>query len=273
MGWRFGLTVLLALVAVLGTFITAVAATGLHVPWGALIWASLVVLIVSVAAAFVKGRSQLIPVAFVDELGVDGVYDACLCDAQALAEACVLTRPSYGHQYVPAAIAEQWRLRNPKGFVVLLNASKKLSSCFGVLGLSDSFWGQFIAGRISDTQLTAEDVLPLMESKRAPRLYLSGVVVRDAGTYCGSKRARVMIWAMLTYIKRLYGLRDTRQLYALAVTPDSERLLENLGFQHACDRGVRVDRSYLFQFELTKESWTRLLERVGDLSRLCRCKF
>ena len=106
-------------------------------------------------------------------------------------------------------------------------------------------------------------------AEKSNRLYVSGVVVQDAGTVRGAKRARVMLWALLDYYRRRFGLRKERLLFGLAVTEDSERLMKNLGFQLASPGDGRLDKCNLYEFRMNKTEWQRILAKVGDLSSMC----
>jgi hypothetical protein len=183
-----------------------------------------------------------------------------------------MTRPFYGHEYVEPEKAVLWLRKNPKAFIEMVNEDDELCACFGVLALSDSFMEQFIKGRVSDTQLEADDICGDLESKKCTRLYISGVIVREHTSYRGHKRASVMIWAMLTYAKKLYGLRRRRELFAVAVTKESERLMKRLGFQMACEKNSRTDECNLYSYMLTKDSWDHMIGQVGDWSKLCEFK-
>jgi hypothetical protein len=192
-----------------------------------------------------------------------------LCTRGGLCEACDLTRDFYGDAYVADDVAEQWRLRNPHAFVQIMNAENRLCACFGILAVRDSFMDQFIAGRVTDHQLRGEDVLGWQESKGAGRLYLSGVVVAEPGSPKGHRRAAVMFWAMLEYLRQLYGLSMPRQLFAVAVTDDSRRVMKNLGFVVETPASQRADKHDLYRYDVTESSWNRLLCVVNDWSRLC----
>ena len=150
-----------------------------------------------------------------------------------------------------------------------MNPENRLCACFGVLALRPSFMDQFIAGRVSDHQLGGEDVCTWSETARCPRLYLSGVVVLEPQSFRGRKRAYVMIWAMLEYMRRLYDFKTPRQVYAVAVTKESGRLMRNLGFVVETPATLRTDEWDLYRYDLTEASWHALLCQVGDFSPMC----
>lgn len=227
----------------------------------------------SFGVAYLRGRMAFLPDQLIDEMRDEERYECAPCTEERLREACEMTKPYYGHEYVEPDVAVQWRSRNPTGFVQIVNSSGELCACFGVLGLSQSFMDQYIKGNVDDTQLRGDDVLSLPASKRATSLYISGVVVRNPESHKGRKRANVMIWAMMTYVRQIYGLRKKRELYAVAVTRESERLMQNLGFTVASRANGRRDKCNLYCSELTPEFWKQLMCKVGDWSALCTCRF
>lgn len=272
-GWRIGVGAFVLVAGLAGVCITAVSSTGQIIPVWAIICVGIICLFIALGVSYFRGKMKHLPDSFVDEISTDGQYRCEYCTPERLREACEMSKPYYGHEYVSADIAEQWRMKNPKGFVEILNSDGELCACFGVLAMTKSFMEQFAKGRVSDTQLREDSICNFEDSKKSSRLYISGVVVRNPSTHRGSKRARVMIWAMLHYIKRLYGLRRVRQLYALAVNRESERLLRKLEFDLTSSGKHRVDKCNMYCYSLSKESWWKLINRVGDCSPMCKCAF
>lgn len=268
-----GLAAGAATLACIRTGLAFSGAAEIHFTPGVLVAGASASVLTGLLAAYLRGKSRLLPDSFVDETGVECPYQVEFCTPAVLRVACDLTRDSYADEYVSHDIAEQWRLRNPRAFVQIMNPENRLCACFGVLALRQSFMDQFIAGRVSDLQLGGEDVCTWSESQDSSRLYLSGVVVLEPTTFQGSKRARVMIWAMLEYMRRLYGIKTPRQLYAVAVTKESSRLMTNLGFVVHTSAALRSDKYDLFRYDLTEASWNALLRRVGDLSPMCCVDF
>ena len=217
-----------------------------------------------------KSRSEHLPDIVTDEDNDDGLYDVTLCDSETLREANALTKPYYHHEYVSDDVAERWREMNPKGFVAIRNKEQKLCAAFGVLAVEESFFGQFIKGRVLDNQLEAGDVLNFDGSKKSSKLYISGVVVRDADGPQGSRRACVMVWVMLDYLRKMYGTRRRRTVYALAVSKRSENLLRRFGFRVECRRSRRRDGLNLYSLSLNSNEMRRVEERIGDRSSSVR---
>jgi CHAT domain-containing protein len=272
-GWKAGLAAATAVIGGVRTVLTFTGAANVRFTLGELAITLPAFISVGLVAAYLRGRTKMLPDSFVDEMGSERSYRAEYCTGAALREACDLTKDCYGQEYVSHDVAEQWRVKNLQAFVQIRDPAKGLCAAFGVLALSDSFMEQFIRGTVTDHQLGADDVLAPDESRRCTRLYLSGVVVRDAGSFLASKRARVMCWTILEYIRQLYGLSGQRDLYAIAVTKESSRLMANLGFSVEASAGGRKDQCDLYRFRLTEASWKELLCRVYDCSVVCSCEF
>jgi hypothetical protein len=272
-GWKTGLTASGAIFSFFAVVIGLINATEVRVPWKFIGLAAVLSILIFPIAAYLRGRVHLIPDSLIDEMSEDGVYSCEYCSDETLREACEMTEVFYGQDYVAADIALQWWIKNPKAFVAIKNAEGELCACFGILALEHGFMGQFIDGKVSDRQLKESDILSFSASKKANRLYISGVVVRDPGTPRGGKRARVMIWVMLKYIKKLCGANLDRELIALAVTKESENLLKRFGFQLIGNSAQRVDRHNLYSYKLTAETWDKMLVRAYDCSRMCNCEF
>jgi hypothetical protein len=142
-----------------------------------------------------------------------------------------------------------------------------------MLGLKDGCVDLHMRGDVLDSDLATADVLTFSQTKLSSCLYISGVVVRNPGSTVGNRRATVMIWAMLMYVKKLLGLKHSRQLYTIAVTKEAKRLLVNFGFTLHRPGHQRKDGCDLFVFTLDQTSWKLLLAKVGDLSPMCTIQF
>ena len=264
-GWKTGLKASLTVLTTLGVVVTLAGAW----PPVLLVGTGVFSIAVGIRWAWMKGQSSLLPSTLVDELRDDQEYQAAYCTASQLREACEMTKPYYGNEYVPGTVAEQWRTKDPKAFVAITNEDGELCACFGVLALSPSFTHVFYKGQCTDTTLESDDILASEEAKHSPRLYLSGVVVREPHTQKGHKRARVMLWALLNYYQHRFGLKKDRTLFGLAVTPESERLLKTFKFRLASGRSDRHDNHNLYELRMSKSAWEKIFARVLDLSSIC----
>jgi len=228
----------------------------------------IIVAVLSVLIAYIRGRQKLFPSTIIDEFSSENSFTVTFCDNLNLREADEMTRPYFGRGFIPFDIIEQWRLRNEKGFVQINNAEGVLCACFVILGLEHSFLDQFVAGRLTEHDIDNTVILPFEDMKKEERIYISGVVVRDPGSYLGNKRARLLVWAMLIYIKKIFGLRKSRTFYAVGLTNESEKLLNAMGFIICGNKENRKDNSNLYRIELDKNKWEGLIARIGDYSKM-----
>ena len=227
-------------------------------------------LVVAAAVAWMRGRATMVSDVVVEEIESGEQYAAQYCTAAQLQEACDMTEEHYGREYVTGDVAEQWRLANPSGFVSITNPAGELCGCFGVLGLTESFREQFYAGSVADTRLRAADILDFEGAKKCRKLYLSGIVVREPMTlHASGKRLRVMLWALLQYYRKCFGLGQKRILYGLAANVESEKLIKALGFRLVSKGEQRVDKCNLYELEVDKGVWEGVCRRVFDLSDIC----
>ncbi len=268
-GFKAGFGAFIVAVGVSGAIVGGISATDTRVPLPIVVAFPFACAAIGTLVAYIRGRFVLLPDSLVDEMSADGRYTCTVMTRSHLREACEMSRPYYGHEYVAADQVEQWRQKNPSAFLGITNAHNELCAGFGIIGLVPSFMDFYVAGKLQDTQIDAINVCSANETKQLTCLYISGVIVRDSATYIGRKRAFVLLWAILTYIHRSFGLEQERELFALAVTKESERLMKHIGFELACPANRRVDRYNLFKFRLTRKSWTATCSRIGDLSAMC----
>jgi len=221
-----------------------------------------------VITSYLRGCQKLLPHTIIDELSSENNYSISFCDNQSLREADEMTRPYFGRGFIPFDQIEQWRLKNQKGFVQINNSEGTLCACFVILGLESSFLDQFIAGRLTEHDISSDVVLSFDEMKKENRIYLSGVVVREPYSYMGYKRTRVMLWTILQYIKKVFGLRKSRIFYAIGLTKESEKLLNTMGFKLCSNKESRKDKSNLYRIKLDKNKWEKLIARIGDYSKM-----
>lgn len=196
---------------------------------------------------------------------------AKVCSAAELREANELAH--YGRDSIPNTLAEAWREASPNSFVCLIDQHPHVVASFGILGLSASFLDQFLHGRLIESQLTAADLLPWSQTLSQEALYISGVVVRDAGSPRGWRWASIMMWSMLVYVRTFFDLTKPRRVYALAATPEGERILRKLNFEIYTPAEARLDHHNLYYLSVTPEAISRIDARLPDYSHLCSIDF
>lgn len=270
-GWLDAVRLFAMFIAFFGALFTIALVAAFSVP-AVLIAISIAIcfLVPSIRLLFLQKLEHLPSDIIFNEHG-DDHYTSTYCTTQSLKEANALTRPFYRHEYVSDDVVEQWRLKNSHAFVGVTNSQNTLCASFGILALEYSFFQQFLKGRVTDKELRADDILTLADSKGSSNLYISGVVVRDPIRMIGSRRASVMIWAMLEYLKKVYGVRKTRSIYAIAVNSSSENLLRNCGFTLTQKSDGRKDNLNLYMLDLTISKINNIYTRIGNYSEVCDC--
>lgn len=232
-----------------------------------------VVLAVTVIASIVAGvvRARLIHLPDILVPVSAGIVPAkCkICSAAELAEANSLAAACYRRDAISDELVEQWRLKNPNMFACVLDERGTIDAALGIMPLTESFMDQFIAGKVVESQIGAEDIHGPDKSKQVARLYISGVVVRDAKTQRGHMRAALLMWATIQYLVKLYGTRRRRTLYALAATGDGERILKHLNFTIISPAGQRSDEHDLYSLEWSKDALNRVRTMIPDYRSMC----
>lgn len=220
--------------------------------------------------AWTKGKGTNIPPLFLDELSDQQNYTCQPCTAANLRSATDMVRPLFGRESIDVDKIEQWRLKNPQGFMEIVDSSGDLIACFVVIGLSNSFMQQFIAGRVTEKEIDGECVLDMRDTKKQSEIYISGVMVKDPRNLVGAVRFRYLIWAMLMYFKHYFHLQHTKTFYAISLNDDSKRLLEHLGFSIVSHATHRRDKHDFYSLSVDLETWKKLLYRVGDFRVGCK---
>ena len=272
-GISYGFKSFLASIGLVGTCVGVFAATGNIIDFQTILYLAAFCFVVGLVTTIVKGSSNHLPYDVIYEETQDGQYEAGFCTRESLAEANALTKAYYGDEYVPDNVAESWRQKNPYAFVHILNKNKELCACFAVIGVEKSFMSQFIKGRLTDHELTSDDVLDYQNTKKSSTPYISGVVVKNPESPVGHRRTLVMIWSMLEYIKKMYGFRKSRDIYALAVSKPSENLLKKSGFELCGLSSQRKDGRNFYKMHLKSNKFDEIYARIGDYSKVCELKY
>lgn len=251
-------------VILVGVVSVLLALTG-TVPSPAVAVIIVVTVILLSAASAVRRRDDFIP----EEAARLSPLTCRICTSAWLREANRIAAVYYRRDRIPNELVEEWRRRNPYAFACLLDGEERVVASFGVMALSDSFMDQFIAGNVVESQLSTADIHDWENTRRAERLYISGVVVLDAGTPKGQERARIMMWSMIRYFRQFFDPSSVKQVYALATTNQGERILQHLGFDLTVAAEKRRDSHNLYRVDLTPQ-WVDRTERlVPDYSNVC----
>lgn len=191
------------------------------------------------------------------------------CTAAELAEANSLAAACYRRDAIPDELVEQWRLKNPTMYACVLDQAGSLVAALGVMPLTDSFMELFIEGKVVESQIGSKNIHGPNENRKALKLYISGVVVRDPGTQRGQMRASILLWATVQYLVKLYGTHKKRTLYALAATKQGESILKHLNFSVACPASQRLDKHNLYSLEWSRDTLRNVKAMIPDYRLMC----
>ena len=227
--------------------------------------------VVALGWALFRGSEALLPRDLFDR--PDGRHRIMFSSDVQLEEANEWTQYHYGEESVSSELAIQWRMKNSKAFVAITTQTGELCASFGIMALREQFQDLHIRGDVLDSDIRPSDILTISGTKQSQYLYISGVIVRDPDSPVGKRRAGVMVWAMLVYLKRVIGLSRERTLYAIAVSSVSEQILKNGGFQLLCPGDYRKDKCSVYSMVLNHATWTALVSDVGDFSSSCDVEF
>lgn len=228
---------------------------------------------VSALVGYLSGKSMALPPMLVDELSKESSYICKPCTSENLRVACDIVRPLFGSDHVDWSILEQWRLRNPKAFMQITNNDNLLTALFVILGLEDSFMDELIKGTVVESQVIGEYVQSMPQTKKMNRIYVSGIMVRDPGSYIGSKRAHVMLWCMLKYFRHHFRLSYDLVLYAVAVNKESEKLLKSLNFKVVTPAVQRKDHHNFYHIIMNEDTWAGMHQRIGNFAEMCKISY
>jgi hypothetical protein len=272
-GFKSGLNLFLILFTIATGIIGALAITGEVFTLKFFLIVGISIVVVSLLVAFLKGQLVHLPDEIIFEDNIDKEYTADYCTSKTLAQANSITKPYYGSEYVTNEKAESWRQKSPHSFIHIVNKNGKLVASFGIIAIEPSFFSHFLKGRLIDNELESDDILDDSRTKNSNDLYISGVVVRNPDNRIGNRRAVVMVWAMLMYLKKNFGLRKERDIYALAVSKSSENLLKRSGFSIISEANERKDGLNLYHLHFTRLEYNYILDRIGDYSKFCKVNF
>ncbi len=257
------------------TFLLLAAGLAIAVHPGAYVFGTAAILSVLVALGFAwkNGKRTNVPPLFLDELSDEQNYTCQPCTAANLRAATEMVRPLFGRENIDVDMIEQWRLKNPQGFMEIVDSTGDLIACFVVIGLVNSFMQQFTAGRVTEKDIAGESVLDMRSTKKQSEIYISGVVVKDPRSFVGAVRFRYLIWAMLMYFKHHFHIQRAKRFYAIPLNDESERLLKNLGFSIVSPAKNRRDKHNFYSLNVDLDTWKKLLYRVGDFRVGCKMRY
>jgi hypothetical protein len=193
----------------------------------------------------------------------------CPCDRKLASEASGLAQECYsGSITIESNIFEQLRVKNPLILSCLTDRRGNFVGYFDVIPLDNAFAQSLVQGRLTESQITHEDVLPPQQMKSCKYLFISGIAVREPNTYLGRRSASVLVWALLKYLNQYYG-RSNALVFALAATAEGDELLQRFKLHPASGNAVRADHYKLYSIALYQNEITQRLACLPSWDGLC----
>lgn len=268
-GWRTAAALSGSLFGAAAIAVALYTSAGKTLPLGTVIAAAISILLVSLFVGVARAKIEHLP----DAIAFCDPGDESYAFLNETLEVCTQfnreTALYFGRDCVADAVVSGWWRKCERGFVYIKNAQGVPCAAACLFALSKSFMEQFKRGNVGDTQIEPEDILSFEECKKSDTLYLSTIIVREPHTQAGHRRAVVMVWAVIQYIKRIYGTKRLRHIYAVPINPASKNLVVRLGFEVVSEAKHRVDRHDLYVLEITREKIDQALNRIGDHARYC----
>ena len=252
-----------------GTVITFVSSTGTKVSLVALMWTTLIVVLVSFGYGLINLPTRHISDEIVIEDESEARYQLAIEDESTCQYFNRQTTNFFVADCVEDHVAEAWRKQCPNGFFYLSNEASEPCAAACLFALEDSFMKQFLKGRISEDDLRASDILNFEDSKKSDHLYLAAIIVCNPETAIGHRRAAVMVWGIIQFLRKFYCRKKAKILYAVPVNGASENLVRRFGFALVTPAEQRKDGHPLYSFTLSKENLKQAIQRVGDYSAIC----
>lgn len=269
---RLFLPILGTSVAIVGSVSAALGIIDVH--FGVLGAAILAVVILALSGIF-HFRGLAMPQVAVDDIIApnEDSYSPltlhCPCDIKLAYEASRLAEDCYsGTTTIESTIFEQLRVKNPLVLSCLTDRHGHFVGYFDVIPLYEAFAQSLVQGRLTESQISHEDVLPPEQMKSCKYLFISGIAVREPNTYAGRRSANILVWALLRYLERHYG-QSNALVFALAATPEGDELLQRFKLRPAPGNAGRTDRYKLYSIKLRQSEIAQRLACLPNWERLC----
>src|SRR5436853_5348677 len=148
----------------------------------------------------------------------------CPCNLQRADEVGFLAKYLYGASTISRGNYEPLRVKNPYILACLIGNDGQFLGYFDVIPLKESFAKLFLEGRLTEKQITADDVLAPEEMRNCLHVYISGLAVQNPRSYVDCQCTHMLVWGLLKYLDHFYCERERPLAFASAVTKEGEDL-------------------------------------------------
>ena len=192
----------------------------------------------------------------------------CPCDYNLTARVAELAKYEFGRDTIPLAKYEPLRAKNRNILVCLTGLNGEFLGYFDVIPVKKGFADLFLQGKVSEKDLTHEQVCSDREMRRSKYVYLAGMAACDSGSTKGQLNGAILIWGLLKYLEHFYG-KSEPYVFASAVSPDGEHYLKDFEVPLISEGKSRTDRHRMYGVCLTRELIAESLAQVPDYTLLC----
>ena len=192
----------------------------------------------------------------------------CPCDLKLTEQAGRLAQECFRGENISPTKYQALHVKNPNILACLTGAQGDFLGYFDVIPLKNNFGELFFQGRVTEKDITHEDILTPSEVTQCRYLYISGLAVSDCESYAAHTNAFVLIWGLLKYLNHFYG-KTTALTFAVAFTKEGENLLRKFGLQVGTDAAARVDKHTAYSIALSAKEIAQRLSWMPDYSSIC----
>ena len=192
----------------------------------------------------------------------------CPSDLNLTRESVKLARYEFGRNTISLSNYEPLRAKNPYILVCLLGGDGDFLGYFDVFPVKTTFAELFLQGRVSEKDLTHEDILTPQEMRQCKYVYIAGLAVCDSERQSGQVNAAILIWGLLKYLDHFYGTSKP-YVFASAATGDGDNLLQSFNIPLICGSDTRADGQKMYGLYLSRDVIAERIACVPDYSLLC----
>ncbi len=192
----------------------------------------------------------------------------CPCDLKLAEQVGQLAEACYRGENISPIKYEALRVKNPYILACLTGAKGNFLGYFDVIPLQDHFGTLFFQGKVTEKEITHEDILAPNDMAQCKYLYISGLAVRNWETYAGHRNTFILIWGLLKYLDHFYKNGEPLA-FAVAFTREGENLLETFKLSVGADGSTRLDKHTVYSVILSHSEIMQRLACVPDYSPVC----
>lgn len=192
----------------------------------------------------------------------------CPCNLDLARRAAKLAGYEFGRNTISTSNYEPLRAKNRYILSCLIGAKGDFLGYFDVFPLKKNFAELFLQGRVSERDLTHENIYSGREMRRSKYLYIAGIAACDSDSQAGSVNATILIWGLLKYLDYFFGHSEA-YIFASAASSDGERVLQSLKIPLICEAATRNDKQRVYGVRLSPERIADRLASVPDYTLLC----